>query len=327
MKEIFECLLARVKSPLLGIIIYFGKRKEFHESEVDDDEVEGNYKMSEAEARLSSWALQRRFGCIASFHPLRSSSFRKSFQFLVVDFPRLTDSQNDLMTKNKQRNWRRLLAGCLVAVVVLGLVVAAAILLTGSPDSSGTRPPAAPGISLEEWLAGSLSPKSFNGTWISVASRQRVKCQKTFKGNCIHVMEGLYNQNNHATFVGKTVWCEVCVKRPMAVTESLSIHVMEGLYNQNNHATFVGKTVRCEVCVKRPMAALQCRNKAFDKGIPRGTETGPRSPRRGGSSVSSLRGLALGPVSHGPPKAMIARRLPHRVALTTTTSGVDGSVL
>ncbi|CAK9800503.1 Venom dipeptidyl peptidase 4 [Anthophora quadrimaculata] len=75
--------------------------------------------------------------------------------------------RHDLMTKNKQRNWRRLLAGCLVAVVVLGLVVAAAILLTGSPDSSGTRTPAAPGISLEEWLAGSLSPKSFNGTWIS----------------------------------------------------------------------------------------------------------------------------------------------------------------
>ncbi|XP_050596155.1 venom dipeptidyl peptidase 4 isoform X3 [Bombus affinis] len=75
--------------------------------------------------------------------------------------------RHDLMTKNKQRNWRRLLAGCLVGVVVLGLVIAATILLTGSPDSSGSRTPAAPGISLEEWLAGSLSPKSFNGTWIS----------------------------------------------------------------------------------------------------------------------------------------------------------------
>ncbi|XP_017885602.1 venom dipeptidyl peptidase 4 isoform X2 [Ceratina calcarata] len=73
---------------------------------------------------------------------------------------------SDLMTKT-QKNWRRLLAGCLVAVMVLGLVVAAAILLTGSLDSSGSRAPAAPGISLEEWLAGSLSPKSFNGTWIS----------------------------------------------------------------------------------------------------------------------------------------------------------------
>ncbi|XP_012141097.2 venom dipeptidyl peptidase 4 isoform X2 [Megachile rotundata] len=74
---------------------------------------------------------------------------------------------SDLMTKSKQRNWRRLLAGGLVVLVVLGLVVAAAILLTGSPDSSGSRTPSAPGISLEEWLAGSLSPKSFNGTWIS----------------------------------------------------------------------------------------------------------------------------------------------------------------
>ncbi|XP_076230244.1 venom dipeptidyl peptidase 4 isoform X2 [Nomia melanderi] len=74
---------------------------------------------------------------------------------------------SDLMTKNKQRNWRRLLTGGLIIAVVLGLVVTATILLTGSPDSSGTRTPAAPGISLEEWLAGSLSPKSFNGTWIS----------------------------------------------------------------------------------------------------------------------------------------------------------------
>lgn len=73
----------------------------------------------------------------------------------------------DMMTKNKQRNWRRFLAGCLVAVVVLGLVIAATVLLTGSPDSSGSRAPLASGISLEEWLAGSLSPKSFNGTWIT----------------------------------------------------------------------------------------------------------------------------------------------------------------
>ncbi|KAF7397905.1 hypothetical protein HZH68_009127 [Vespula germanica] len=73
----------------------------------------------------------------------------------------------DLMTKNKRTNWRRLLAGGLVAIVALALVVAAAILLTGSPDSSASRTTSAPGISLEEWLAGSLSPKSFNATWLS----------------------------------------------------------------------------------------------------------------------------------------------------------------
>lgn len=71
------------------------------------------------------------------------------------------------MTKNKQRNWRRFLVGGMVIVVVLGLIIAAAILLTGSPNSSGTTATGAPSISLEEWLAGSLSPKSFNGTWIS----------------------------------------------------------------------------------------------------------------------------------------------------------------
>ncbi|XP_015439298.1 PREDICTED: prolyl endopeptidase FAP-like [Dufourea novaeangliae] len=73
----------------------------------------------------------------------------------------------DLMTKNKLRNWRHLFAGGLIVAVVLGLVVTATILLTGSPDSSDSGTPAAAGISLEEWLAGSLSPKSFNGTWIS----------------------------------------------------------------------------------------------------------------------------------------------------------------
>ncbi|KOC60490.1 hypothetical protein WH47_07848 [Habropoda laboriosa] len=103
---------------------------------------------------------------------------------------------------------------------------------------------------------------------------------------------------------------------------------------------------RRDECVAEPHGisgtVLQCRDKAFDKGIPRGTEAGPRFPRLEGS-----RGLALGPVSHEPPKAMIARRLPHRIAalgpvshgppkamiarrlpyLATTTLGVDGSVL
>nr|KAF7422118.1 hypothetical protein H0235_009954 [Vespula pensylvanica] len=79
----------------------------------------------------------------------------------------------DLMTKNKRTNWRRLLAGGLVAIVALALVVAAAILLTGSPDSSASRTTSAPGISLEEWLAGSLSPKSFNATWLSATHQNR----------------------------------------------------------------------------------------------------------------------------------------------------------
>jgi len=60
------------------------------------------------------------------------------------------------------------LLGCgIVIIIVLALVIAAAILLTGSPDSTASRTNGAPGISLEEWLSGSLSPKSFNATWIS----------------------------------------------------------------------------------------------------------------------------------------------------------------
>lgn len=73
----------------------------------------------------------------------------------------------DLMTKNKHRNWRRLLAFGLIAIVVLALVITAAILLTGGPNSSESKAATAAGISLEEWLHGSLSTKSFNGTWMS----------------------------------------------------------------------------------------------------------------------------------------------------------------
>ncbi|XP_072762346.1 venom dipeptidyl peptidase 4 isoform X3 [Anoplolepis gracilipes] len=76
-------------------------------------------------------------------------------------------THSDLMTKNKQRyRWRLLVCG-IVIIIVLALVIAAAILLTGSPGSTASRTNGAPGISLEEWLSGSLSPKSFNGTWIS----------------------------------------------------------------------------------------------------------------------------------------------------------------
>lgn len=73
----------------------------------------------------------------------------------------------DLMTKNKRRNWRRLLAGGLIAIVVLALVITVAILLNGSPNSTESKALTAAGISLEEWLGGSLSTKSFNGTWLS----------------------------------------------------------------------------------------------------------------------------------------------------------------
>lgn len=72
------------------------------------------------------------------------------------------------MTKNKHRYRWRLLVGVIVIIVVLALVIAAAILLTGRPNSAASsRTNDAAGISLEQWLSGSLSPKSFNGTWIS----------------------------------------------------------------------------------------------------------------------------------------------------------------
>ncbi|XP_011151258.2 venom dipeptidyl peptidase 4 isoform X3 [Harpegnathos saltator] len=79
----------------------------------------------------------------------------------------LAPADADLMTKNKQRYRRRLLVCGLVVIIVLALVIAAAILLTGKPGTSASTADGASGISLSEWLSGSLAPQSFNGTWIS----------------------------------------------------------------------------------------------------------------------------------------------------------------
>lgn len=70
------------------------------------------------------------------------------------------------MTKSKRQGWRRILVALVVGVVVISLVTAAIFLLTwSSSDSSGTK--TASGLTLEEWLGGSLTTKSFNGTWLS----------------------------------------------------------------------------------------------------------------------------------------------------------------
>lgn len=90
------------------------------------------------------------------------------------------------MTKNKQRYRRRLLVCVLVVIIVLALVIAAAILLTGRPGSSASTTDNAPGISLSEWLSGSLAPGSFNGTWISGKYRTFVSrpAYKSFLFGC-----------------------------------------------------------------------------------------------------------------------------------------------
>ncbi|XP_023289115.1 venom dipeptidyl peptidase 4 [Orussus abietinus] len=78
----------------------------------------------------------------------------------------IADSNQELMTKTKRANWRRLLVGGVVGVLVLALVITAVILFTG-PEAEGSNGQSAAQITLEEWLLGSLSTKSFNGTWIS----------------------------------------------------------------------------------------------------------------------------------------------------------------
>lgn len=73
----------------------------------------------------------------------------------------------ELMTKTKRRNWPRLLAAGVIGIIILVLVITAVILLTGIPAASEFKPTPTAGITLEEWLGGSLSTKSFNGTWLS----------------------------------------------------------------------------------------------------------------------------------------------------------------
>ncbi|XP_063983371.1 venom dipeptidyl peptidase 4 isoform X3 [Diachasmimorpha longicaudata] len=100
---------------------------------------------------------------------------------LIPNIPRMTQdestrinrsmfsigSRTELMTKNNHRNWRRLLIGGLIAIVVLALLITAIILLTSSPNSPSARAPTTSSITLDDWLWGSLSTKTFNGTWIN----------------------------------------------------------------------------------------------------------------------------------------------------------------
>ncbi|KAF7998266.1 hypothetical protein HCN44_009664 [Aphidius gifuensis] len=74
---------------------------------------------------------------------------------------------SDLMTKNTRRNWRKLFAGGLIALVVLLLLIATLFLLKLNPDEGNSQTTTTSSITLDEWLWGSLSTKNFNGTWIN----------------------------------------------------------------------------------------------------------------------------------------------------------------
>ncbi|XP_058799148.1 venom dipeptidyl peptidase 4-like isoform X2 [Phymastichus coffea] len=81
-----------------------------------------------------------------------------------------SQSSQELMTKSTGCKTRRLLLIGLVVTILLVLVITAtaAVLLSGN-DRETARIEAftGQGISLEEWLGGSLSTKGFNGTWLS----------------------------------------------------------------------------------------------------------------------------------------------------------------
>lgn len=71
------------------------------------------------------------------------------------------------MTKNTRRNWRKLFAGGLIALVVLLLLIATLFLVKLNPDEGNSQTTTTSSITLDEWLWGSLSTKNFNGTWIN----------------------------------------------------------------------------------------------------------------------------------------------------------------
>ncbi|XP_034934341.1 venom dipeptidyl peptidase 4 isoform X2 [Chelonus insularis] len=73
---------------------------------------------------------------------------------------------SEMMTKNTRRNWRKLLAVGVLTLVVLSLLITAAIFLTGK-GNSGNPPPTTSSITIEQWLEGWLTPKGFNGTWLT----------------------------------------------------------------------------------------------------------------------------------------------------------------
>lgn len=64
-------------------------------------------------------------------------------------------------TRWKRRAW---IIGGVIGAVVLALLIAAIVILTSSKDSETTNQGA---ISLEDFLKGRLSSRSFNATWAS----------------------------------------------------------------------------------------------------------------------------------------------------------------
>lgn len=74
------------------------------------------------------------------------------------------------MTKSNRKGWRRVLIGVVVGLAAVALVIVAVILLTGGSGNSELT--TASGVTLEEWLGGTLSTRSFNGTWLSGKSRR-----------------------------------------------------------------------------------------------------------------------------------------------------------
>ncbi|KAK0093208.1 hypothetical protein PV326_014068 [Microctonus aethiopoides] len=90
----------------------------------------------------------------------------------------------ELMTKNNRRNWRRLLAGGFIAIIVLALLIATIILLTVNRDTKTSQASTASSITLEQWLNGWVSTKSFNGTWLSGFFQFEMNKNKT---NCLNV--------------------------------------------------------------------------------------------------------------------------------------------
>lgn len=75
--------------------------------------------------------------------------------------------QDLLVSKGKSKKRKWIISG-IIAVVAIGLAVAAIVLLsTGDSSNADKNGPSADALTLDDFLHGKFVPKTFNGTWTS----------------------------------------------------------------------------------------------------------------------------------------------------------------
>lgn len=76
----------------------------------------------------------------------------------------------DLIIAKGKRKKRAYIIGGITALIVLGLVIALVVVLTSKSNESEVPAVVESPVTLENFLEGKLSPKSFNASWTSSKS-------------------------------------------------------------------------------------------------------------------------------------------------------------